>query len=51
MHISDRFDNENGAPVPDGFVAGDIASNSGLSSAMRNKDRSGNSYLRLHLKP
>ena len=37
MHISGCFDNENGAPVPDSFVAGDVLSNREFQSAMRNR--------------
>ena len=50
MHISGCFDNENGAPVPGGFAAGEAVSNSAVSSAMRNEAKAGNAYLRSHLK-
>ena len=50
MHISGCFDNENGAPVPDGFVAGVEVSNSAISSAMRNEAKAVNTFLRSHLK-
>ena len=50
MHISGCFGNENGAPVPGGFAAGDAVSNSAVRSAMRNEAKARNSYLRLHLK-
>ena len=50
MHISGCFDNENGAPVPGSFAAGNAVANSGMSSAMKIEAKAGNSYLRPHLK-
>ena len=50
MHISGCFDNENGAPVPGGFAAGDAVSNRGMSSAMKIEAKAGNSCLGSHLK-
>ena len=50
MHSSGCFDNENGAPVPDSFVAGDAVSNSAVGSAIRNEAKAGNTFLRSHLK-
>ena len=50
MHISGCFDNENGAPVPDSFVAGDAVSNSAVSSAMKKRDKVTNSCLGAHRK-
>ena len=49
MHISGCLDNENGAPVPYSFVAGDAVSNSGMSSAIKNGTWAGNSCFRSHL--
>ena len=34
MHISGCFDNENGAPVPGGFAAGEAVSNRAVKCAM-----------------
>jgi thioredoxin reductase len=50
VHISGCFDNENGAPVPGGFAAGDAVSNRAVSSAMRKGDKVANSCLGSHLK-
>ena len=49
MHISGCFDNENGAPVPGSFSAGDAVSNRGIGSAMKNEAKTGNSCLGSHL--
>ena len=50
MQISGCFDNENGAPVPGSFVAGDAVSNSAVGGAMSNEAKARNTYLRSHLK-
>ena len=49
VHFSGCFDNENGAPVPGGFAAGGVLSNSGMRSAMRNAGDSANNCQRLYL--
>ena len=49
MHISGCFDNDNEAPVPGGFAAGDVVSNRQAGSAMKNGRALVNSHARLHM--